>query len=102
VPLVASPFIGSQGAACDKLKSARIVTVEGQILTASNNENEDLFWPTRGGGGNFGIITELEFYTFQKPELVAGVIVYDAKLLKEFLSFFGTLWLMHRMKLQSK
>ena len=46
------------------------------------------FGPIRGGGGNFGIVTELEFDTFQKPELVAGVIAYDAKLLSEFLSFY--------------
>lgn len=81
-------FIGSQGAACDRLKSARIVTVSGQVLTASNDENQDLFWAIRGGGGNFGIVTELEFSTFQKPDLIAGVIVYDAKLLKEFLNFY--------------
>ena len=81
-------FIGTQGAACDKLKSARLVTVDGQILTASSSENEDLFWAIRGGGGNFGIVTELEFDTFEKPELVAGVIAYDASLLKDFLSFY--------------
>lgn len=81
-------FIGSQGAACDRLKSARLITVDGQVLTASSDENQDLFWAIRGGGGNFGIVTELEFNTFQKPDLVAGVIVYDAKLLKEFLNFY--------------
>jgi FAD/FMN-containing dehydrogenase len=81
-------FVGSQGAACDRLKSARVITVEGQTLTASYSENQDLFWAIRGGGGNFGIVTELEFDTFQKPDLIAGVIVYDAKLLKEFLNFY--------------
>ena len=81
-------FVGSQGAACDRLKSARVVTADGRAMSASNSENQDLFWAIRGGGGNFGIVTELEFETFSEPELVAGIIVYDAKLLEGFLHFY--------------
>lgn len=49
------------GLSCDNLRSARIVTAEGKILTANKHKNEDLFWAIRGGGGNFGIVTTFEF-----------------------------------------
>jgi FAD/FMN-containing dehydrogenase len=49
------------GLSCDNLRSARIVTAEGEILTANKHNNEDLFWAIRGGGGNFGIVTTFEF-----------------------------------------
>ncbi len=49
------------GLSCDNLRSVRIVTAEGKILTANKHDNEDLFWAVRGGGGNFGIVTAFEF-----------------------------------------
>src|SRR5215212_7643177 len=48
------------GLVCDNLLSVDIVTAEGQLLTASTTENENLFWGVRGGGGNFGIVTSFE------------------------------------------
>jgi FAD/FMN-containing dehydrogenase len=49
------------GLSCDNLLSVEMVTAEGELLHASESENEDLFWALRGGGGNFGIVTAFEY-----------------------------------------
>ncbi|MET0324157.1 MAG: FAD-binding oxidoreductase [Ilumatobacteraceae bacterium] len=59
------------GMACDSLASADVVTADGEFLTASETANADLFWALRGGGGNFGVVTSLEYRLHPVGPLVA-------------------------------
>ena len=65
------------GLACDNLISADVVTADGQMRTASADQNPDLFWAIRGGGGNFGIAVSLEFRLHPVSELYAGPVLYS-------------------------
>ena len=58
------------GLTCDNLVSAEVVTVDGVVLTASAEDNADLFWALRGGGGNFGVVTSFEFALHEVNPLV--------------------------------
>jgi FAD/FMN-containing dehydrogenase len=65
------------GMTVDNLVSVDVVTADGHQLTASKEQNADLFWALRGGGGNFGVVTRFEFdLTPVGPEIVAGLLVF--------------------------
>jgi len=65
------------GMTVDCLVSAQVITVNGKMLRVSESENEDLFWAIRGGGGNYGIVTEFEFQAFEVgPDILAGLLVF--------------------------
>jgi FAD/FMN-containing dehydrogenase len=67
------------GLTIDKLKAVRMVLATGQSVTASADENTDLFWGVRGGGGNFGVVTEFTFELgLAGPEVFAGLAVHPA------------------------
>jgi FAD/FMN-containing dehydrogenase len=77
------------GLACDNLVSADVVTADGRLLHASETENADLLWGLRGGGGNFGIVTqfELELHPLG-PMVYAGPIFYSADADRDLLRVF--------------
>ena len=76
------------GLACDNLLSAQVVTVDGRQVEASQKSNPDLFWAIRGGGGNFGVVTALEYQLHSVSEVVSGALTYPAGRVPELLQGF--------------
>lgn len=76
------------GLSCDNLLSADVVTADGKFLTASENDNEDLFWALRGGGGNFGVVTSLEFRLHPVDMVHAGIIIYPLEHAETVANFY--------------
>ena len=67
---------GEHGFAIDNLLEAEVVIANGEIVRASSNENEDLFWALRGAGQNFGVVTEFTFRAHEVPEQVWGGLLF--------------------------
>ncbi|MBF6337749.1 FAD-binding oxidoreductase [Nocardia abscessus] len=81
------------GLAIDNLVSAQVILADGQVVRASETENAELFWALRGGGGNFGVVTEFEYRLHQVgPEVHLGLFFWDMpdgtdalRLIREFI-----------------
>lgn len=78
------------GLAVDNLRSAEIITADGQIRTVSDEQNQDLFWAIRGGGGNFGVVTRFEFqlHPFDR-NVLSGSIVWPIDQIRDVLEFYA-------------
>ena len=76
------------GPTCDNLVSAEVVTVDGERVRASAEENADLLWGLRGGGGNFGVVTSFEYRLHEiGPQVLAGGVVHSFADAREVFAF---------------
>jgi FAD/FMN-containing dehydrogenase len=78
------------GLAVDNLLAADLVTADGQLRTVSAEQEPDLFWAIRGGGGNFGVTSRFEFqlYPFER-KLLSGLIIWPVEQARDVLEFYG-------------
>ncbi|MFC8734423.1 FAD-binding oxidoreductase [Luteimicrobium sp. NPDC057192] len=73
------------GLACNSMVAAELVLADGSAVRASADENAELFWALRGGGGSFGIVTALELELFELPTVQAGMMLWDGSRADEVL-----------------
>lgn len=77
------------GLTLDNIISAEVVTADGRLLRVAEDENTDLFWAIRGGGGNFGVVTSLELQVHEVgPQVLSGQIIYPFDRAGDHLRFF--------------
>src|SRR5579884_2221085 len=82
-------LMGKHGFSCDNLVSVDLVTADGQLVTASADEHADLFWALRGGGGNFGVATSLQFKVHPVgPTVLGGLVLYPRAQAKDVLRHY--------------
>ncbi len=73
----------------DSVVEAEVITADGELVRASAHENEDLFWGIRGGGGNFGIVTSLEFSLYPLTHVYGGNLYYPIERAPEVLEHYA-------------
>ena len=79
---------GKYGLAIDNLRSVQLVLADGRIVTASADDDADLFWGVRGGGGNFGIATSLEYNVHPVPSVIGGMVAFPFANARDTLRFY--------------
>lgn len=94
------------GAACDNLVGAEVVLASGETVRASGRENEELFWALRGGGGNFGVVSRLDYKLHSLSHVMAGLIFYPLETIEQVGEFVDgymddapddlNVWMLHR------
>jgi FAD/FMN-containing dehydrogenase len=81
-------LMGKHGLTIDNLLSADVVTADGEFRKASAKDNPDLFWALRGGGGNFGVVTSLEYRLHPVTQVLGGLVIYPLDQARDVLRFY--------------
>lgn len=82
-------LMGKHGYTVDNLRALDVVTADGSFLTASADENPDLFWALRGGGGNFGVVTSFEYQLHEVgPIILGGMVLHPLDQARSVLTFY--------------
>jgi FAD/FMN-containing dehydrogenase len=81
-------LMGKYGMAVDNLLSAEVVLASGEVVTASDEADPDLFWALRGGGGNFGVVTSFEYRTHRVPSVLGGPVLHPLAAAPQLFSFY--------------
>ncbi len=81
-------LMGKYGLAIDNVLSFELVTADGRLLKASATENSDLFWALRGGGGNFGVVTAIDYQLHPLGQVLAGMVIHPLANAKQVLRFY--------------
>jgi FAD/FMN-containing dehydrogenase len=85
-------LMSKYGMALDNLASVEMVLADGRVVRASSDEDPDLFWAVRGGGGNFGVVTSLEFRLHQVgPMILGGLVAHPVSAAKDVLRLYRDL-----------
>jgi hypothetical protein len=84
-------LMGKHGLAIDNLVSAEVVLASGEVVTASPEDDSGLFWAIRGGGGNFGVVTSLEFRAYPLATVLGGRVVYPLSATASLFAFLNEL-----------
>jgi FAD/FMN-containing dehydrogenase len=82
-------LMGKHGMAVDCLRTVELVTASGEVVRASADEHPDLFWAVRGGGGNFGVATWLEYELYPVgPMVIGGLVAHPFTAARDVLHFY--------------
>jgi len=80
---------GAYGLSLDNLLSAEVVTADGRVIRANRDDEPELFWALRGGGGNFGVVTEFVFQLHEVPLMTGGFLIHRLQDAPEALRAFA-------------
>jgi hypothetical protein len=81
-------LMGKYGLTCDNVRSFEVVTADGRLLRVNANENADLYWGLRGGGGNFGVVTAFDYQLHPLGTILGGMVVHPLSRARSVLQFF--------------